>query len=73
MISPRHKLKIRHLCSEQSVFGTTDQYALGVAALFTHGRLLTAPETSTWLSEKAWGEKSFEDALAEFMENKGFS
>ena len=73
MISPRHKLKIRHLCSEQSVFGTTDQYALGVAALFTDGRLLTDPETSTWLSEKTWGEKGIEDALAEFMENKGFS
>lgn len=61
------------LCSEQSVFGTTDQYALGVAALFTDGRLLTDPETSTWLSEKTWGEKGIEDALAEFMENKGFS
>jgi hypothetical protein len=61
------------LCSEQSVFGTTDQYALGVAALFTDGRLLNAPETSTWLSEKTWSEQRFEDALAEFMENKGFS
>ena len=61
------------LCSGQCVFGTTDQYALGVAALFTDGRLLTAPETSTWLSEKTWGEKGIEDALAESMENKGFS
>ncbi|KXB30841.1 hypothetical protein AT959_08955 [Dechloromonas denitrificans] len=61
------------LCSEQSVFGTTDQYALGVAALFTDGRLLNAPEISTWLSEKTWGEKGIEDALAEFMEDKGFS
>lgn len=61
------------LCSEQSVFGTTDQYALGVAALFTDGRLLNAPEISTWLSEKTWGEKGIEDALAEFMENEGFS
>ncbi len=60
-------------CSEQSVFGTSDQYALGVAALFTDGRLITAPETATWLSERAWDEKGFEDALAEFMENKGFS
>ncbi len=61
------------LCLEQRVFGTSDQYALGVAALFTDGRLLTEPATSTWLSEHAWNEKGFEDSLAEFMENKGFS
>ncbi|MBU1363218.1 MAG: DUF4123 domain-containing protein [Gammaproteobacteria bacterium] len=61
------------LCSELGVFGTSDQYALGVAALFTEGRLLTDPETSTWLSEHSWNGKGFEDTLAEFMENKGFS
>lgn len=61
------------LCSEQGVFGISDQYALGVAALFTDGRLLTAPEIATWLSEQAGNEKGFEDGLAEFMENKGFS
>ena len=61
------------LCLEQRVFGTSDQYALGVAALFTDGRLLTEPATSTWLSEHAWNDKGFEDSLAEFMENKGFS
>lgn len=61
------------LRSEKGVFGTSDQYALGVAALFTDGRLLTAPEIATWLSEQAGKEKGFEDGLAVFMENKEFS
>ena len=61
------------LCSEVGLFGATEQYALGVAALFSDGRLLADPEISTWLSEKTWGDKSIEDALAEFMESKGIS
>lgn len=61
------------LCSEVGVFGTTEQYAIGVGALFSDGKLLVDPEISTWLSEKTWGEKGIEDALTEFMENKGFS
>jgi uncharacterized protein involved in type VI secretion and phage assembly len=64
--------------SAEHRYAATDITHLGINNLSSEqiasvAQRLTNPETSTWLSEHAWNEKGFEDALAEFMENKGFS
>lgn len=61
------------LCAAHGIDATTEQYALAIATLLTEGRLLSDQAFNIWLREKAWQPGGMEDALADWMEEKGIS
>ena len=65
--------QVSRLCDKHAMDGASEQYALALAALLTDGRLLEHPDLDGWLSGKAWQTQGMEDALADWMEEKGIS